>query len=155
LPASLAGKLGLPGSWLGAAVLIGLASWVPCANRTFDLDGGNTYYGLALAHYGLSLAAACAFFAVAYLVIDVGLKGQYPPYLAWLHFTLTSIGALLILTPMWALRLASTAQRRATEDASLWPWQGISVAGYAMTLLGLLAFLGVLTATFVGRRRNG
>lgn len=131
-----------------AAVAIAILALEALPSAIVSSPGSNyafqdTYYVVANRHYGVSLVAACAVFAVAYGVLRPASKFQRR--LAWAHLATFVMGCALILRPLWVVAPVIGLSRRHRDPLNVFTGANwASTIGYAITLLGLLIFIGFL-----------
>ena len=116
-------------------------------------QGQDTYYVVAHRHYAVSLSAALLLFALAYLGLGRLRRAPYRLWIAGLHLALMVIGISLMLSPEFALRAGSLPDRLDDMTRAFTFWNNVMAAGYALTLLGLLAFVALAIVMLVDRRR--
>lgn len=134
-----------PVLWLLAAGLVRLAgSPLRTTTNTLPVPGaiGADYsYVRTGFHYSLGLAGMLAIFAIVYGVLALR-RARYRDWMGYTHLALSVGGALLILSPALFVGLFADLSRDPMAAFNL--WNGVSAAGYAMTLAGMAMFLVVL-----------
>ena len=135
--------MSLPLLWLGgmiAVVLLGAVE-IPIPGAD-DYSIHDTYYVIAHVHYTLSIAAAFAVFAFAYWLMDRLLSRGYSRTLGVIHFAATLAGMVLMAVPSLAVRALNPS--RVQLIGTYHALNGVSSAGYLLSLAGLVIFAVVL-----------
>ena len=104
----------------------------------------------------LSLAAVFAIFAGWYYLFPKVTGYMYSETLGRLHFWLTFIGVIVLLSPRYFLELTGMPRRIVDYPDSVAYWNWWASLGSYITAAGTLVFVaGVLHAFFVRRGRHG
>lgn len=148
-------RFALPVLWAAAAGLMRLVG-APLRSTTHSLPvpgavGPDFSYVRTGFNYSLSLAGMLAVFAIAYGVFAL-MRARYRGWMGYAHLTLSAGGALAILSPAVFVGLLADGWRNPL--AAFRVWNGVSAAGYAMTLAGLVMFVLVLIDPWRRRRQH-
>ncbi len=147
----------LPATWLAGAALIWFVSAPRPVGSPIGGDGTHynvTYYLIAHAHYGMSLALTFVVFAAVYLGLEALPTLRPRPLLAAGHLVLMWIGAVLILAPGVLYRLSRSPERFTDARGAFALLNTVSLVGYLLTLASLVVFAGVLIDGLVRRLKR-
>jgi cytochrome c oxidase subunit 1 len=131
----------MPLLWAAATILVFLLNGSPPSGLPDEGGVRRTYYVVAHHHYVVSLAAGLAIFGAVYLVLEMLPRVRYRRELGYAHLALAFVGTLLVIAPRIGLNLTAMPRRYADPAATFAFWNTVSLAGYVMTLVGLLLFV--------------
>jgi cytochrome c oxidase subunit 1 len=138
-------RFALPLVWLAfalimAATTVGQTAWLNAASQIYATQ--DTYFVVAHWHYTLSLVGVCLVMGAVYLALR-----PIKPWrrrLAWTQTLIFLTGAALIFYPGVLLPVLDPLLRYNDVERVFIAVNWISSFGYALTLLGLAIFLGLL-----------
>jgi heme/copper-type cytochrome/quinol oxidase subunit 1 len=122
------------------------AAFAVVSQRDDPYISQDTYYVVAHWHYALSLVAACAVFALAYVVLCLRPLSRLQSRLGWAHIALMFVGLALILAPSIGLNFAGMPKRHADYPGPeiLEMSTAAQAAGYWTSLSSLAPFSGLV-----------
>jgi cytochrome c oxidase subunit 1 len=132
------GLVVLAGLTAASAAALGRTGFLPTPG---DRD---TYYVVTHVHLLVVAGLAFATFAGVYRALEALRRGRHRRRLGAAHFALTFIGVNLIFLPQHLLVLAPGLAAAAPEPSAFALLNGVSTAGYVLTLAGLAFFVAVL-----------
>jgi cytochrome c oxidase subunit 1 len=114
------------------------------------LPANETVYVIAHYSYAVSLLAVVVFFALFYAFVEGWTASKLIRRLGLAHFTLTVAGFALIEGPGLGMEFRGWPTNEADFDLLAW----ISSVGYAVSLVGQIAFLAILVVVWTAPRRR-
>jgi cytochrome c oxidase subunit 1 len=135
-------------------LVLGGLNRVLVTNVRTDRALHDTYFVVDHLHYVLSLAMVFGFFAAWYYLFPKLTGYLYSDLLARIHFSLLSIGVIIILAPQ-ILLLARTVERLADVADLLSYWNLMSRIGSYISAASTLVFFANMVLSFLRRRPAG
>lgn len=130
----------------GAGLVLAAGAMKGAENAGTETGLHDTYAVVAHSHLALPIAAVFAVFALFYFIVPRVTGRRANPLLSGIHLWTTSAGAVLIYLPHLWLSFVGMPERAVDFPGQMAWWNIVSVAGYCLTTLGLIAFIGVLGA---------
>jgi cytochrome c oxidase subunit I len=120
------------------------------ARRLFsdDFVSAESHYVVERPHFALVLGGLLLVFGAIYFALEQLRRGRRRTLLGLGHFVATFGGVLLIFAPVFVLTLTGAPQDVATFPDAFEFWNGLSLAGYVLTLAGQLFFVAVVVDAF-------
>jgi heme/copper-type cytochrome/quinol oxidase subunit 1 len=146
-------QLYIPLAWALLALFFGWLGLQPVTQLAADPAIQDPYYVVAHRQYALTLTATLLLFAIAHLGLGRIRRAPYRVWVAALHLALMTLGVSLMLSPQFALRPGHMPDRMDAMTKAFAFWNNVMAAGYALTLLGLLTFVGLVMLMVLDRRR--
>jgi cytochrome c oxidase subunit 1 len=132
---------------------VGGVTGVALANAGLDYSLHDTYYVIAHFHYVLSLGAVFAIFSGFYYWYEKMWGVKYNEFLGAVHFWFMFVGVNLIFFPQHFLGLQGMPRRTVDYPVAFSYWNGWSSFGYAVMLVGMVAFFAMLLESAIRRRK--
>jgi len=132
---------------------VGGVTGVVLSNAPIDYFLHDTYYVVAHFHYVLSLGAVFSIFAGFFYWFEKMFGVKFNEKLAQLQFWIMFVGVNIIFFPQHFLGLQGMPRRYVDYPEGYSYWNNISSWGYALTVIGVLIFLGILVEAAIRRRK--
>ena len=147
-------RLITPALWLAATAIVLAATWIAPLALNNDYAFQDTYYVVVNVHYVMGLALVMVAIAGLYLLLDVVSRVRRQRGLRILHLGLTLVGALLMVSAPVAPVLIGRSLRYESVEQAFAFLNKAAMAGYVMTLAGLLVFAVVVVDAIRNRQRD-
>ena len=118
---------GLTGMWLSHIIM--------------NISMHDTYYVVAHFHFMLSATAMLGLMIGVYYYFNTFFNIRLSTTFIWLHLINFTLGHLLTFIPQFFLGVAGMPRRVNDYPDIFSGWQGLSTAGYFITLIGVVGFL--------------